>query len=274
MYLFSWLFLSKYDGVYQRDSENYPFLFDILNVENYGFYGLICIMKIIDAHSHINYISCDLQPDVVGVICCANNQNDWTKLIDITHDNNNVYGAFGIHPWTVQDVTHRFESELRDLLKTNNRFMIGEIGLDKYMPNMDKQIEVFEKQLRIAVDFNRPVFLHCVGAWDKILHIFKSYRNLPLVIAHSFNDSVQILNNLVQNYNVMFSYHKIDKSHDFNRIQQTPVDKILVESDAKDDVLLKDIVDIIANIKNQPKMADIIYENTKKVLQTWTDYKE
>ena len=224
-------------------------------------------MQIIDAHSHIDYITCDLQPDVVGVICCANNQNDWVELVDIINHKNNVYGAFGIHPWFVQDAKPEFENELSDLLKNNNHFMIGEIGLDKYKPYMDKQIEVFEKQLRIAVDFNRPVFLHCVGAWDKILHIFKSYKKLPLVIAHSFNADVQILNNLIQNYNVMFSYHKIDKPYDFGRIEQTPVDKILVESDAKDDVLIKDIINKISDIKHQPNMADIIYENTKKVLE-------
>ena len=148
-------------------------------------------MKIIDAHSHIDYITHKIQPNVVGTICCAKNESEWNLMCNMINTDNNIYGAFGIHPWFLSDVKNDFESDLKYLLALNSRYMIGEIGLDKHKPDMDKQSDVFIKQLDIAVNFKRTVFLHCVGAWDKILHLFKQYKKseLPLIVVHGFNDS-------------------------------------------------------------------------------------
>lgn len=226
-------------------------------------------MKIIDAHSHIDYITHNIQTDVVGTVCCATNEVDWNVLIDKMDADKNIYGAFGIHPWFVSDVDDGFENRLKEILQTNDSFMVGEIGLDKYKPNMDKQIYVFQKQFDIAVNLNRPMFLHCVGAWDKILHVLKQYKKsyLPIIVAHDFNGSDEILQNIIQNYDMFFSIHKIDKDQEINRIQQISINKILVETDAKKDIVLKDIVHKISDIKNEQNADKIIYENTLKVLK-------
>lgn len=225
-------------------------------------------MKIIDAHSHIDYITHDSQPDVVGTICCTTNESEWAGLIDKMRGDKNLYGAFGVHPWFVSDTDDAFEKRLERVLESNDSFMVGEIGLDKHKPDMDKQIEVFQKQLDVAIKLKRAVFLHCVGAWDKILHILKQYKKseLPIIVAHAFNGSDEILKNLVENYNVLFSFGKIDKPQEINRIQQITTDKILVESDAKPDVILLDTINKISGIKNESDVSEIIYNNTLKVL--------
>ncbi|MBQ2339930.1 MAG: TatD family hydrolase, partial [Bacteroidaceae bacterium] len=48
------------------------------------------------------------------------------------------------------------------------------------------------------------VFLHCVGAWDKILHVLKQYKKseLPIIVIHDFNGSDEILQNIIQNYDM------------------------------------------------------------------------
>ena len=114
----------------------------------------------------------------------------------------------------------------------------------------------------------RAVFLHCVGAWDKILHILKQYKKteLPVIVAHNFNGSKEILNNLIQNYDIYFSVNKIDKHQEINRIEQISINRILVETDAKSDILLNDLIDKISNIKNEPDACKIIYENTQRVI--------
>ncbi len=225
-------------------------------------------MKIIDAHSHLDYITHVFQTDVVGTVCCAVNESEWGLLMDKIKTDENIYGCFGIHPWFVQNVNVGFESRLEKLLRSNNAFMVGEIGLDKYKPDMDNQIEIFQKQLDVAIKLNRPVFLHCVGAWDKILHILKAYKKskLPIIVVHDFNGSDEILNMLLQNYNVYFSIHKTDKSQEINRIQQIPLCKILVETDAKNNVSLEKIIDTISIMKNEPRADQIIYDNTLRVL--------
>ena len=223
-------------------------------------------MKIIDAHSHIDYITHKHQKGVVGTICCVTDESQWQDLINIIKQDNSVYGAFGVHPWFVENAEKDFEKRLYDLLKSNDAWMVGEIGLDKYKPDMDKQIDVFHKQLEIAVCLNRPVFLHCVGAWDKILNILKQYKKseVPVIVAHDFHGSDSILQNLIKNYDVMFSFNKADKAE---QIRLIPDESILVETDAKPDVSLVDTVCKISDIKENSGICEIIYNNTQKVLK-------
>jgi TatD DNase family protein len=218
-------------------------------------------MKIIDAHSHLEYISYKAQPDIVGTVCCATNEDDWSVLLNM--NDKNVFPAFGIHPWFLENIKDGFDVRLSEMLEQNKSAMVGEIGLDKYKPDMDKQIEVFIKQLEIAIKYKRPVFIHCVGAWDKIFQILKRYKKyeLPIMVAHAFNGSIEIIENLITGYNIMFSFNRVD-----NIIKNIPDDRILVETDAKSNVVLSDIVDKIADIKNNENMADIIYQNTMRVL--------
>lgn len=225
-------------------------------------------MKIIDAHTHLDYITHDMQPDVVGCVCCATLEDEWQKIIDLMKTDNDVYGAFGVHPWFIDSVTKDFDKRLEFLLKSNSNYMVGEIGLDKHKPDMDKQIEIFIKQFDVSVKLKRTVCLHCVGAWDKILHILKQYRtkNLPIIVAHGFNENEDILNKLLRYENIFFSLGKNCVYGKKRRIEQIPENRILIESDGKKEVLLSDLVDKISKIKNESNMADIIYDNTKRVL--------
>ena len=223
-------------------------------------------MKIIDAHSHIDYITHKFQQGVVGTVCCTNDESQWQNLLNIIKQDNCVYGAFGVHPWFVSDVQNGFESRLYDLLKTNDSFMVGEIGLDKYKPDMEKQLKVFRKQFDIAVRLNRPVFLHCVGAWDKILNILKQYKKekMPIIIAHDFHGSEEILKTLLANYNVMFSFNKIYKPL---FIKCIPTERLLVETDGKESVLLVDVISKISEIKEKDGICEIIYNNIQRILK-------
>lgn len=227
-------------------------------------------MKIIDAHSHIDCITHNFQNDVVGTVCCTVDESQWESLVNIMKHDNNVYGAFGVHPWFVDSIKNDFDSRLESLLKTNRSFMVGEIGLDKNKPDMDSQIDVFIRQFNIAVKLKRSVFIHCVGAWDKILHILKQYKksDLPIFVFHAFNASNDVLNYLLVNYeNVFFSFGKNALYGKNCRIEQIPINKILIESDGKNDVCLKDIVNKISEIKNNLDAVRVIYDNTRKVLE-------
>lgn len=225
-------------------------------------------MKIIDSHTHIDYITCDLQPEVVGCVCCAVVESDWNNIVDLAKQDKRVYGAFGVHPWFVESLKDGFDIRLENLLKTDSDYMVGEIGLDKHKPNMEKQVEVFVAQLDVAVKLKRTVFLHCVGAWDKILHILKQYKQneLPMLVVHNFDENDTILKQLLKYENVFFSISK-NVVYDRNyRIEQIPINRILIETDAKKDVLLKDVLIRIITIKNDDSVPEIIYNNTLKVL--------
>lgn len=225
-------------------------------------------MKIIDAHSHLDYITHLQQPGVVGTICCTTDESQWTKLVNLIRQDNHVYGAFGVHPWFVDSVSDEFNARLENLLNTDIRYMVGEIGLDKYKQNMDKQVDVFIKQFDLAVRLKRTVFLHCVGAWDKILCILKQYNKLelPMIVLHGFNANQQILKQLLQYKNIIFSVNKIGISSVNSRIEQIDNNRILVESDGNSAVVLNELINQIMKLKHNKNIDEIIFNNTQRIL--------
>ena len=90
---------------------------------------------------------------------------------------------------------------------------------------------------------------------------------MPIIVAHDFNGNENILNELLRYKNIYFSFGKNALYGKNSRIEQIPFDKILVESDGKKDVLLKDIVEQISKIKNDKNISEIIYNNTKRILE-------
>lgn len=226
-------------------------------------------MKILDAHTHLDYITQKYRRDVDGCICCATREDDWQNIVDLMNDDNRVYGAFGVHPWFVDSIVCDFDKQLEELLNQNPNYMVGEIGLDKYKPDMKRQVEIFITQFNIAVKLKRTVSLHCVGAWDKVFYILKQYKKseLPMIIVHAFNENDDVLGNLSKYENMYFSLSKNSINGGKCRIEQIPQNRILVESDGKKDVVLFKIIDTISYIKNEPNMANIIYENTQRILK-------
>lgn len=187
-----------------------------------------------DAHCHIapNIVG---GFEIAGRIYNAARKSDWvtaTEISDINDGKN--FAAIGIHPWYVSDALHGWARTFEDIIITHPNMMIGEIGLDKYRPNMQRQIDIFSTQLRIAAENHRPIHLHCVGAWDRVLHIFrKNSKSMPpVVLAHGFSGNTNIMKILIEQYNTYFSYSvpRTD-GQSLKRIIGTPETRILIESD-------------------------------------------
>lgn len=182
-------------------------------------------MKYTDAHCHIFSAPAD---NITGQVCNATTAADWGKLVQIADDRTRI--CIGIHPWYIDSATPDWADCMREILLSNPQIMVGEIGIDKYHPDIDRQIEFFAQQIEIAIEMNRPVHLHCVGAWDKVLHILKGHRPRIPIIAHAFGGNAAIMTTLAE-YNTYFSYGARG-DHVADTAKIAPVDKILVESDS------------------------------------------
>ena len=224
-------------------------------------------MKYFDAHYHLSSdseITHARDMNVLGFVCNATCPSDWGDIIKLVENNSDVYGAVGVHPWFIDGLNDDWENTLRDVLVKNPKLMVGEIGLDKSRPNIERQIVVFEQQLRVAHDLGRIVNLHCVRAWDLMLQILKKNRNKlpPLFVAHEYSGTPDMMLKLISDYNFYFSYGKraLNKPH---HIQQTPRDRILVETDGNTPSMIVDITERIAAIANIK--PDTIYKNATQV---------
>lgn len=223
-------------------------------------------MKYIDAHCHLSDDTTNIN---VGAIYNAAKQSDWHSVINVLNTENDIFGAIGVHPWYVSEITDNWESELKELLSQNPDLLVGEIGLDKHRPDMETQTRVFCNQMLLASEFKRGVCLHSVGTWDKVLHVLKVFQNVlpPFIIAHCYSGNPDDIKMFAEKYNMYFSYGPRNLQ-DTVRLCSTPLNRIVAETDGKNpnDVIV--VVNRIAGILNiaPDKMADIIYKNTIRML--------
>lgn len=100
--------------------------------------------------------------------------------------------AYGIHPLYVAQASEADLDTLHSWLQRESPFAVGEIGLDYFVPGLDRERQAlfFSKQLKIARDFQLPVLLHVRRAVDDVL---KYLRRIGTCggIAHAFNGSRQ-----------------------------------------------------------------------------------
>ena len=95
----------------------------------------------------------------------------WPKREEISRLHSKIPGfklSFGIHPKTVQTTRPKFLDEyLEEILKFKNTVAVGECGLDSSNTSKDlkitRQILYLEKQLKLAVNRNLAVVIHCRG---------------------------------------------------------------------------------------------------------------
>jgi TatD DNase family protein len=86
---------------------------------------------------------------------------------------NSIYLMSGLHP---TDVKENYKDELDfvvNTLKSHNYVAIGEIGIDLYWDKsfLKQQQEAFKFQIRLAIEHDLPIVIHCREAFDEIFQI-------------------------------------------------------------------------------------------------------
>ena len=89
-----------------------------------------------------------------------------------------VYGAVGIHPDDVGNLTEEDMKELRSYCDRDKVIAIGEIGLDYYWDkeNHETQKKWFVRQMDLAKETGLPIIVHSRDAAKDTLDIMKAER--------------------------------------------------------------------------------------------------
>ncbi|MCA5006770.1 TatD family hydrolase [Sphingobacterium bovistauri] len=142
--------------------------------------------------------------------------------------------SVGIHPWYVnKDVEAQF-----DLLKSHasakNVLAIGECGLDKITEtNWDVQIEIFERQIQLANELQKPLIIHSVRTYQDIFAVLKTQKVVVPVIFHGFNKNIELAYSILnRGYYISFGTSILQGNQDI-LLQSIDLDKIFFETDNK-----------------------------------------
>eukprot|EP00903_Cladosiphon_okamuranus_P021639 g19894.t2 len=88
--------------------------------------------------------------------------------------------GLGLHPWNAHAKSEGWLQNLKALLEEYPQALVGEIGLDKVARTpdtrrveWDHQLKVFRVQMALAARLSRPVSMHCVKAYGKIVDFLR-----------------------------------------------------------------------------------------------------
>lgn len=147
----------------------------------------------------------------------------------------------GIHPEEVENITNVDGeiSEIRKLTSNSRVLGIGEIGLDYYWDKDKKteslQIEIFRKQMILAVEKKLPVAIHMRNAEQEMKKELLKFDELPQGQFHCFSGSPEFLQMIISmGFYVSFCGNITYKSAGNLRelVKMVPRNKLLLETDS------------------------------------------
>lgn len=120
------------------------------------------------------------------------------KAIEIANKYENIYAMIGLHPSEVEKEKDKELNWLKELLNNDKVIGIGEIGLDLYWTKeyKDLQIELFEKQLQLSLDYNLPICIHSRDAIELTYQILS--KNNYKGIIHCYSGSLEMANKFIK----------------------------------------------------------------------------
>ena len=119
------------------------------------------------------------------------------QMVQQAQKHKNVHAIIGIHPEYAKQTTQEDFKKILELAPYCCG--IGEIGLDFYYgkESEKEQIAIFNEQLKIAEQFNKPVCIHTRDAMQKTIDELKKYPKLKGVI-HCYGGSKETAKEIVK----------------------------------------------------------------------------
>jgi len=164
--------------------------------------------------------------------------------VSLPHGPNILFSA-GIHPWDAGSIRSPWLENMGILLNFEQLVALGECGLDKNAPaSMEKQLEVFELQIKLSESHKKPMMIHCVGCFNELINLRKALNPKQPWIIHGFRGKPQLADQLIS-AGFYLSYGEF-----FNpdSVIITPIDRLMVETD-ESEMDIEDIYEKISILK-------------------------
>lgn len=203
---------------------------------------------IFDSHAHFDddafeedraELLSSFKENGVGYVVNVTASPDSLKVIpEMVKKYDFLYGTIGIHPNEVGPMTMDTIREMETLCKKEKIVAVGEIGLDYYWDEPEREIQKkwFVEQLELASRVELPVSIHSRDAAKDTLDIMKEYDGkLHGGVIHCFSYGVE----MAREYLNMGYYLGIGGVLTFKNakklkevVEYTPMDRIVLETDS------------------------------------------
>jgi TatD DNase family protein len=180
--------------------------------------------------------------------------------------------TYGIHPWYLnQNNAEELIERVRKVSVSQNLIALGEAGFDRIRgPAPNVQGKAFEAQVLISEELRKPLYIHCVRAWDQLLLTHKRLRPRMPWLVHGFRGNGELAVQLIsKGMYLSFWFSFVIREESTALVQSLPSEKIFVETDGAD-VDIREIYEKVAGDLGIPagEMKSLILDNFRKFFNT------
>lgn len=150
-----------------------------------------------------------------------------------------IYATVGIHPHNAKEFNLNTKRELNELLISPEVVAVGECGLDfdrDFSPRLIQE-ECFKMHLALAIEIQKPLFLHERAAFNRFIAIVNEYLDeLPNGVVHYFTSDKEALKAYLDAGFYIGFTGAISDLKRFNHLKEivnyVPLDKLMIETDS------------------------------------------
>ena len=159
------------------------------------------------------------------------------ETIKLAEKYEQIYAAIGVHPSDTAELTEEDMNWLKEKSSLEKVVAIGEIGLDYYWDEPDREIQKkwFRRQLALAKEVSLPVIIHSRDAAADTIEIMKEYGSgeIPGVIhCYSYTkESAREFLEMGYSFGIggVLTFKNAKKLKE--AVANIPMDRILIETD-------------------------------------------
>lgn len=174
-----------------------------------------------------------------------------------------LFSTAGIHPHDAKSFNEHSMNELRGLLKLSHVVSVGECGLDFDRDFSPRPIQekCYRAQLELAVEIDKPLFLHERSAFKRFNDITDEYLSkLPEAVVHCFTGTLEEAKIYLDKGFYLGFTGAISDEKRFKHLEEvikyTPIDRMMIETDAP--FMLPKNMPRIQNRRNEPSFLPYV----------------
>ena len=201
-------------------------------------------MKLFDSHAHYDdakfaedrhdILAALPRAGITGVMNAASDLTSAELGIELAERFEFVWASAGIHPHGAKDAPPGYIEKLKDMLSRPRVRAVGEIGLDYHydFSPRETQLEVFERQLELALELDMPVIVHDREAHADTLRLLKKHR--PRGVVHCYSGSAGMAEELLAlglyiGFTGVITFANARKT--LEAASAVPLERLLIETD-------------------------------------------
>lgn len=181
----------------------------------------------IDIHNHG-------ASSATGIFSVENITADEERVPDDSHG---LAYTIGIHPWHV--TVKNYNEQLKKVIlysRHSNVIALGEAGFDRLRgPEINFQKEIFEKQVIISEEVKKPLYIHCVKAWEELLSAHKMLKPHMPWLVHGFRGKHELALQLItRGMYISLWFDFVMRPESTQLLKSLPFNRIFLETDGGD----------------------------------------